>query len=143
MLEEIRSHFKKTARMIDRTYKEHKRPLTDDDLAQFQNGDVENVYFLRIGDLNNISGGDDHLEDQIVINMRIYGFGKNSDNENYDKFYCKALRIRSQAVKVDFLEPDGFIKKVIARGLRPQTKQGSEDFFIYDMDFIIRVSQGL
>jgi hypothetical protein len=135
MIQEIRSHFTSAIKAVDGDLKAHKEYFTSENVAD---SNVENTYFLRIGEMSNQLADSDYSA-AFDVTVEIWKNGRNNIIESLDKAYCNAIEILTKAQDQKLIDQLTFIKGVVGTSITPEAIESNDNAAKYTLQFVVTV----
>ena len=136
-MEAIRNYVHINLRKYDKEIVSKKQPLTDEELTQ---SDIIESYHLLVGKSITHRTLNGCVEDFFFCRLRLYMEANSSENENFDKAYCRALEFRKQLIMPVNVSENECVYNVEPIDVVPSNIKGNDRIFVFDVNFKVKLA---
>ena len=133
MISEIRSYLKSSIKLVDSNLKENKSAFYDSDIGETI---IDKSYQIEINNIvNNVRT--EAFEDEMDINVIIFGHGYRSEISNYDDLLDKAICIRDYITDIKNFSGIETIINIVSNGIGSEQLPGDNSAFKIDINLTL------
>lgn len=136
MISNIREYFRTQIAAVDSDLKESPNAFYSGDIPETQ---IDNTYQITVNNYVNNERAD-YRQDEVSVQLNIFGHGYRNELERYDDLFCKAISIRDNILSLINLHSVDYIVDANAGSVDASPLDGDDNGFQITINFTLAIA---